>query len=226
EAVLSFERNTLLSNVLFFLDPINFQSSLQLQVAMSWLPRSLANSLRLDEEEEQEEEEGDKDKTQNYHFSNSRGDEDSTYRERDLENRFDNTVGSFDVNEGGGVKEDLSELKQTLTRQLWGVASFLAPPPPPPPPPVPVVRTVKLDLNRIESVDRSNLSGESEKEYVGDYLGYSNYEEEEEVEDSVYDAVGVTNEALTFARNIAHHPETWLDFSLEEEEFDGMLSSF
>ncbi|KAK6784328.1 hypothetical protein RDI58_017783 [Solanum bulbocastanum] len=187
---------------------------------MSWLPRSLANSLRLDEEEEQEEEVGDKDKTQNYHFSNSRGDQDSTYWERDLENRFDNTVGSFDVNEGGGVKEDLSELKQTLTRQLWGVASFLAPPPPPPPPPVPVVRTVKLDLNRIESVDRSNLSGESEKEYVGDYLGYSNYEEEEEVEDSVYDAVGVTNEALTFARNIAHHPETWLDFSLEEEEFD------
>ncbi|KAK4713488.1 hypothetical protein R3W88_019395 [Solanum pinnatisectum] len=180
---------------------------------MSWLSRSLANSLRLDEEE------GDKDKTQNYHFSNSRGDEDSTYRERDLENRFDNTVGSFDVNEGGGVKEDLSELKQTLTRQLWGVSSFLASPPPPPPPPVPVVRTVKLDLNRIESVDRSNLSGESEKEYVGDYLGYSNYEEEE-VEDSVYDAVGVTNEALTFARNIAHHPETWLDFSLEEEEFD------
>ncbi|KAH0744685.1 hypothetical protein KY290_032678 [Solanum tuberosum] len=187
---------------------------------MSLFPRSLANSLRLDEEEE-EEEEGDKDKTQNYHFSNSRGNEDSTYQEMDLENRFDNTVDSFDVNEGGGVKEDLSELKQTLTRQLWGVASFLAPPPPPPPPPVPVVRTVRLDLNRIESVDRSNLSGESEKEYVGDYLGYSNYEEEEEeVEDSVYDAVGVTNEALTFARNIAHHPETWLDFSLEEEEFD------
>lgn len=181
---------------------------------MSWLPRSLANSLRLHDDEE-EEGEGDKDKTQNYQLS------DSTYREMDLENRIDN---SFDINEGGGVKEDLSELKQTLTRELWGVASFLAPPPPPPPPPpVPVVQRVKLDLNRIESVDRSNLCGEREKEYMGDYLGYSNYEE---VEDSVYDAVGVTNEALTFARNIAHHPETWLDFSLEEEEFDGMLSSF
>jgi hypothetical protein len=32
---------------------------------------------------------------------------------------------------GKGVKEDLSELTKSLTRQLWGVASFLAPPPPP-----------------------------------------------------------------------------------------------
>lgn len=30
---------------------------------------------------------------------------------------------------GKGVKEDLSELTKTFTRQLWGVASFLAPPP-------------------------------------------------------------------------------------------------
>ncbi|MFS7970276.1 hypothetical protein Hanom_Chr09g00819121 [Helianthus anomalus] len=29
-----------------------------------------------------------------------------------------------------GVKEDLSEITKTLTRQLWGIASFLAPPPP------------------------------------------------------------------------------------------------
>lgn len=33
---------------------------------------------------------------------------------------------------GKGVKEDLSELTRTFSRQLWGVASFLAPPPPPP----------------------------------------------------------------------------------------------
>jgi hypothetical protein len=31
---------------------------------------------------------------------------------------------------GKGVREDLSELTKSLTRQLWGVASFLAPPPP------------------------------------------------------------------------------------------------
>jgi hypothetical protein len=33
---------------------------------------------------------------------------------------------------GKGVKEDLSELTKSLTQQLWGVASFLAPPPPSP----------------------------------------------------------------------------------------------
>ena len=27
------------------------------------------------------------------------------------------------------MKEDLDEIKQTLTRQFWGMASFLAPPP-------------------------------------------------------------------------------------------------
>lgn len=36
-------------------------------------------------------------------------------------------------------------------------------------------------------------------------------------------AVGITEEVLAFARNIAMHPETWLDFPLDEEEdLDGM----
>ena len=34
----------------------------------------------------------------------------------------------------------------------------------------------------------------------------------------VGDAVGVTEEVLAFAMNIAYHPETWLDFPLEEED--------
>lgn len=34
------------------------------------------------------------------------------------------------ISQGKGVKDDLSELTKTFTRQLWGVASFLAPPPP------------------------------------------------------------------------------------------------
>ncbi|MCO5593459.1 hypothetical protein L7F22_047473 [Adiantum nelumboides] len=37
--------------------------------------------------------------------------------------------GEQDDSHGKGVKEDLSELTKTFTRQLWGVASFLAPPP-------------------------------------------------------------------------------------------------
>ena len=37
--------------------------------------------------------------------------------------------------------------------------------------------------------------------------------------------VGVTDEVLTFARNISMHPETWLDFPLftEEDDEDGMF---
>lgn len=201
----------------------------------SWLPRSLATNLHLDGEREEEEE--DKNDVVS-HSSKSQGDENeiSIYQEIDLEeNGFDcNDVDSSDVNEGGGgVKEDLSQLKETLTRQLWGVASFLAPSPPPPPPPPPpptaevwTVNSENLDavLDRTDSADRSGSSGvseEEEREYAGDmglFLEYSNYEVEE---DSLFDdAVGVTDEALGFARNIAHHPETWLDFPLEEDDFD------
>jgi hypothetical protein len=37
-----------------------------------------------------------------------------------------------------------------------------------------------------------------------------------------YYAVALTDEVVTFADNIAMHPETWLDFpSLEEEDDDG-----
>ena len=45
-----------------------------------------------------------------------------------------------------------------------------------------------------------------------------------EAEDRIGDAVGVTEEVLAFAINIAHQPETWLDFPLEEEDddIDGM----
>lgn len=205
----------------------------------SWLPRSLATTLHLDDEREEEEEDKNDVVT---HSSKSQGDENEIliYQEIDLEeNGFDcNDVDSSDVNEGGGgVKEDLSELKETLTRQLWGVASFLAPspPPPPPPPPTAAVWTVKSEhldavLDRTDSVDRSGSSGvseEEEREYVGDmgvFLEYSNYEVEE---DSLFDdAVGVTDEALGFARNIAHHPETWLDFPLEEDDFDGIYFTF
>jgi hypothetical protein len=33
-------------------------------------------------------------------------------------------------------------------------------------------------------------------------------------------AVGVTDEVVAFANNIAMHPETWLDFPLADEEDD------
>ncbi|KAI5063736.1 hypothetical protein GOP47_0022283 [Adiantum capillus-veneris] len=50
---------------------------------------------------------------------------------RSLEPLGDNSDGDEEDEHahGQGVKEDLSQLTQTLKKQLWGVASFLAPPP-------------------------------------------------------------------------------------------------
>lgn len=48
-------------------------------------------------------------------------------------------------------------------------------------------------------------------------------EEEEEEEEEEMDAVALTDEVLAFARNIAMHPETWLDFPLDpDEDLDGI----
>lgn len=90
---------------------------------MSWLVRSIANTLTLDE-----------------------GDNDSCSNPNPNPNPFPNSdpnpegTGNNDpkpgIENGGepssptrGVKEDISELTKTLSRQFWGVASFLAPPP-------------------------------------------------------------------------------------------------
>ena len=53
-----------------------------------------------------------------------------------------------------------------------------------------------------------------------------NGEEEEELGYDMDGAVGITEEVLAFARNIAMHPETWLDFpGDEEDDLDGMYVS-
>ncbi|GAA0161201.1 hypothetical protein LIER_17568 [Lithospermum erythrorhizon] len=52
-----------------------------------------------------------------------------------------------------------------------------------------------------------------------DYCKKDDFDDNKEDLGSFYDdAVGVTDEALAFAHNIAHHPETWLDFPIEEDE--------
>lgn len=50
-------------------------------------------------------------------------------------------------------------------------------------------------------------------------------EEEEEVEEE-WDVIGITEEVLAFATNIARHPETWLDFPLlpDDDDSDGPFS--
>ncbi|KAK1597810.1 hypothetical protein QYE76_037295 [Lolium multiflorum] len=218
-----------------------------------------------------------------------------------------------------GVKEDLTELSKTLTRQLWGVANFLAPPPgeaspsPSPsqstaPPEIAGIRTdfseisgrFRTGISRISShkavsgfstiasnffapededelpePPNSNNEGEhdvrlnrehaDEARHVweekvrlgagddearheweprvrhhhqvdggevlwhgdGPGLDDARVRQEEEVEEE-WDVVGITDEVLTFATNIARHPETWLDFPLlpDEEESDGPFSYF
>ncbi|XP_047092356.1 uncharacterized protein LOC124704164 [Lolium rigidum] len=226
-----------------------------------------------------------------------------------------------------GVKEDLTELSKTLTRQLWGVANFLAPPPgeaspSPSPSPSPSQSTappeiagIRTDFSEISGRFRTGISRISSHKAVSGFstiasnffapededesleppsnnegehdvrlnraehearhtdvarheweekvrLGAGDDEarheweprvrhhhqvdageawhgdgpelddagvrqEEEEVEEE-WDVVGITDEVLTFATNIARHPETWLDFPLlpDDEESDGPFSYF
>ncbi|KAF8406184.1 hypothetical protein HHK36_008264 [Tetracentron sinense] len=219
---------------------------------MSWLVRSLANSLKFDDDDD----DGDKNIGQ-------RNRESPSQSNREEEEGEEHQIESSPETPGRGVKEDLSNLTQTLTRQLRGVASFLAPPPsepssPSPPQPNRISSTDPSisDWNRWESSDQS-VSGDVSDPEIDDSAGISgirsdfaeiggkfrtgisklsNHKAVSEISkiasnflpfgselDSVEmysmgGAVGVTDEVLTFARNIAMHPETWLDFPLLDDE--------
>ncbi|KAL9258568.1 hypothetical protein AKJ16_DCAP09795 [Drosera capensis] len=146
-----------------------------------------------------------------------------------------------------GVKDDLSELSKTLTRQFWGVASFLAPPPPDT-----VDRTkedvdddeietdavgiggIRSDLVEIGGRVRTGIAKLSSTRAVEELtkmasslmrIGEGEGEEEEGeergwVERKGEDVVGVTDDVVAFARDAALHPETWLDFPLPDDEDD------
>lgn len=218
---------------------------------MSWLARSIATSLRLDDEDDHSENDV-ASKNPNNSSPVERNEEESR-----RENGFNNEVQvqesevEEEEEERRGVKEDLTELKQTLTRQLWGVASFLAPPPD---------QSVS-NLDQSQPSDRSASSCEEREpsdsrtghdfseiggrfrnmsKMASNYFPFGSEEngrenlggenlEELETEDfggedgddddwELEGAVGITDEVLAFARNIAMHPETWLDFPLDEEE--------
>ncbi|KAJ6839366.1 uncharacterized protein M6B38_315270 [Iris pallida] len=138
----------------------------------------------------------------------------------------------------GGVKEDLSELTQTLTRQFWGVASFLAPPPPagpsPPDPDSPRLDGIRSDLAEIGGRFRSGISMLSNAKAVSEiskiassFLPFGSEEgEEEEGEGESGQAVGVTEGVVAFARSVSMHPETWLDFPLARDDDDYYSEEF
>lgn len=208
---------------------------------MSWLARSIANTLHLEDED---------DTASPPHPSDAGSPKDrsrdvATFPEEDQRSAGSNDDRSYDSsrgddgcrdceddnNQGRGVREDLSELKETLTRQFWGVASFLAPPPPPPPPPPrPVQKSVHMRSElKSDWAECDNDYYDEEEELVeydqghsGEISNLSRSEDFNYRMTTIDDAIGITEEVLAFARNIAHHPETWLDFPLsEEEEFDG-----
>ncbi|KAF8023080.1 hypothetical protein BT93_F0543 [Corymbia citriodora subsp. variegata] len=221
---------------------------------MAWLARSFADSLRLDdnddeaddEEEDDDEEGGEEEGAENDVAPTSpTAGPDRHSSPRDQNHRIATEV-EIEPPEGRGpprgVKEDLTELTQTFTRQLWGVANFLAPPPSQPNTPSPPSNPTADEWSRLEPSDRydhgdggrrerssDGVSGsrgdaadmdpkleldaiESGSE-IGEEDGYFGEEERD-----YGDAAGVTDEVLAFARNISMHPETWLDFPLDSED--------
>ena len=52
-------------------------------------------------------------------------------------------------------------------------------------------------------------------------------ESESDLEERGFGGPKITDEVLAFARNIGMHPETWLDFPIDEEEdLDGICVFF
>ncbi|KAE8659179.1 ARM repeat superfamily protein [Hibiscus syriacus] len=215
---------------------------------MSWLARSLANSLTLDDDDDESASSraGENHDVIRVSQSSAPPNEETKAKEEQQ------SLSPQQVDELHGIKEDLTQLKDSFTRQLFGVASFLAPPPPPPPPSTQFNGQSNdrsfSNLNQSDLSDRSISRDEDDpsdsaavagigddfaeiggtlSKMASDYLPFGQEENQEEYEmengseeeeDQEFDVVGITNEVLAFARNIAHHPETWLDFSLDPDE--------
>lgn len=207
-------------------------------IEMSWLARSLANSLKLDDDDDGA--------TSNVTDKESLSDRKSDDEQQQIDP---------ETPTGRGVKEDLSELTKTLTRQFWGVASFLAPPPTSPrhdqisdsnsrepsdeapfdesspeesSDPVGIAG-IRSDLSEIGGKFKTGISKLSNNMAVSEITkiasNFLQFGSEHETVDYnlVGGAVGVTEEVMAFVRNIAMHPETWLDFPLvDDEDSDGM----
>ncbi|XP_022741153.1 uncharacterized protein LOC111292823 [Durio zibethinus] len=204
---------------------------------MSWLARSIVNSLKLDEDDD-----GHANAVPNPKLE-------SDPQPKQLSPTHSHS--SSDPNSPRGVKEDLSELTKTLTRQFWGVASFLAPPPPPSmdqPPDHTVeeekslrplsddaeelsdealIAGIRSDLSEIGGKFKTGISKLSNNIAVSEFtkiasnfLQFGSEEESLEKYESG-NVVGLTEEVVAFVRDIAMHPETWLDFPVrDDDDFD------
>ncbi|XP_009629349.1 uncharacterized protein [Nicotiana tomentosiformis] len=191
---------------------------------MSWFARSIANTLKLDDDDDRND------------VVSSPNHDHSTEEKQQTD----------DNSPSRGVKEDISELTKTLTRQFWGVASFLAPPPQSEP--YKPLEDPNSEPNRNSDNEESDLAGiaglRSDIAEIGGRFktGISKLSKNipvseitkmasnllqlgpEEEEEEGRGAVGVTEDVVAFVRDIAMHPETWLDFPLldddDDEDFD------
>jgi len=190
---------------------------------MSWLARTIANSLKIDEENEEEEPEN-----PNNNNPNPKSD-----------TQPDSESPSASSPTARGVKDDISELTKSLSRQFWGVASFLAPPPDPDhdhdskthdsDPNLAdedVIAGIRSDFAEISGKFKSGISKLSGNKTVSEFtkIASSFLQIGSEEEYDLDGVVGVTEEVVNFARNLAMHPETWLDFPLPDDpDSDGIF---
>ncbi|KAL9245852.1 hypothetical protein vseg_019454 [Gypsophila vaccaria] len=182
---------------------------------MSWLLNSLANSLKLDDDND----------------SDNDNDSNHTTAAAAVATAADAASPTSDPTtpHRGGVKDDLSELSKTFTRQLWGVASFLAPPPPPETTAEDAARIggIRNDLSEIGGKFRSEISKLSSNKAVSEFTKMASNLLQFGVDDDLSPqdyadrgVVGVTDDVVDFARDVALHPETWLDFPLPHDDDD------
>lgn len=208
---------------------------------MSWLSRSIVNSLKLEEDDDDCTNAAPNPKAE----PDLDPDESSPSKSHPLS----------DPNTPRGVKEDISELTKTLTRQFWGVASFLAPPPlgssnqqldhteqslrPPSDgwdeaSDEALIAGIRSDLSEIGGKFKIEISKLSKNIAVSEFTKMaSNFLQLGSEEDNLEkyksgNVVGVTEDVVAFARDIAMHPRTWLAFPVPDDgAFDGnLLSNF
>ncbi|XP_015066417.1 uncharacterized protein LOC107011424 isoform X2 [Solanum pennellii] len=200
---------------------------------MSWFARSIASTLRLEDNDD------DRDDAVSSNHDHSTGKPTTEKQQKDDDD-------SLPVSPSRGVKDDFSELTKTLTRQFWGVASFLAPPSQSEPDKSLLdpnsepardsddeesdsagIAGLRSDIAEIGGRFKSGISKLSKNipvseitKMASNLLQLGPEEEEDKRFDSGRGAVGVTEEVVAFVRDIAMHPETWLDFPLFEDEDD------
>lgn len=143
------------------------------------------------------------------------------------------------TNRNGGVKDDLSLIGETISRQFRGVAAFLAPPPltanerqsklapapqwsDSPSSPSAVLLGIRNDLVEIGGSFKSGLSMLSSNKavtriskFVSNLLRFQNQDEYEDEFDGV---PGITKDVLEFVQKISQRAGCWTEFPLSLDD--------